>query len=151
MAKNDLQRGGEERPGFPFGKPKPYTPDHVNHLLVEPPKYQASGTITMVSTIGQYFLTLLALLMIGYGCHGWLVDDLWLPRKYSGGDHYHGTSAFLMFMMLASLGGGIIVVAFDRVDLARMRMKGKLLSNLLFAAGMLFMVAGIILSNVWKI
>lgn len=130
-----------EREKHPLGTPRPYTPDHQKVLLEIPAQSGVNRAPTM-EPVWRIGLVLFATLLTGYGLHGVVVDDLYLPGKYSPGDHYHGKSAFCIFMMLASLAGWIITLAVGRYDLARERFSNAWLARLLLAISFAWMVAG---------
>jgi hypothetical protein len=82
----------------------------------------------------------------GYGAYGLVVNDIYLPGNRSPGRHFHGASALMMFMMLASLGVLIITISTSSYDPIRKRMTNGLLYSLLIAAVMCFMLAGFLLA-----
>ena len=135
-----------EREKYPFGKPRPYSPDHPNLLLSEqappPGAHQplTSGWLRP-SLIG------LAVLLVTYGAYGLFVNDLYLPGKRSPGTHYHGVAAFLIFMMLVSLATWIITFALGRTDSLGKQPANKRILKWLAGAGIVFMIAGIYMAS----
>jgi hypothetical protein len=133
-----------ERERYPMGKPRPYTPDHPNLLPEGLPKTQIENP----SPSGWFrlCLVLLAVLAAGYGIHGLLVDDLYLPGKRSRGRHYHGIAAGLIFMMIASLSIWLIAKAFEKFNPVLKQPTNKRLQTGLLTSAVIFMLAGIIVS-----
>lgn len=107
----------QERENYPFGKPRPYTPDHPN-LLTDTLHAPRVDQVRLLSNKARLILVLMAIAMAAYGLHGVLSDDLYFPAKRSAGTHYHGFCAWLMFGMITSVAGALITVAFCRFDVA---------------------------------
>lgn len=125
------------------GTTRPYTPDHHNHLLPQPPPSYAEP-FPLFKGKGQAMLIFLAVLLIGYAGYGLLVDDLYLPGKRASlGQHYHGAAAGMMFMMLLIVAVEIITLALSRYDPIRKRITNQLFIRLLTVAAVVFMVAGV--------
>jgi hypothetical protein len=61
-------------------------------------------------------VVLAALLLVIYGFHGLLVDDIYIPGKRSPGHHYRGARAFVALPMIISFASVLITVAFARYD-----------------------------------
>lgn len=99
--------------------------------------------VKLFSGVPRLALVLLALLVAGYGLHGVLTDDLFLPAKRGPGNHYQGLSAMLMSGMMLSFAGCVIALAFSEIDPVRRRLARPLLPSCLFIATFVFMIAGL--------
>lgn len=82
------------------GKPRPYSKGHRNHLLPNAPP--ACAPVSLLSARIQAFMVVAGALIIIYGIHGLLTDDLFIPGRGTAGRHYQGTDAQLMFAVLVS-------------------------------------------------
>lgn len=134
----------QEREDYPFGKPRPYTSNHVNHLLggLPGPKIE---DIPLFSGTGKFMLILLAVLAGLYGAYGLAIDDLFLPVKHSPGVHYHGIAAWLNFGMILSFSGYLVTMAVSKYDVAQRRMKNKNLLTIWLVSLICFMLAGMLI------
>ena len=132
----------QEREQYPFGKPRPYTPDHPNLLAEGLPKPQIEN-LPLFSGFPKVCLVFLAIVAAAYGTHGLMTDDLYLPAKRSPGTHYHGVAALLIFGMIISFSGCLITVAVSEVDAVRRQITNKVLLTCLFISVIVFMLAGI--------
>lgn len=90
----------------------------------------------------QTVLVLIALLLIGYGAYGLLIDDLYIPTKNSPGHHYHGAGAWMIFLMIVSFAALIVTMAFSRYDLTRRCVTTKRLQSGLSVVMIIFMLFG---------
>lgn len=132
----------QEREDFPFGKPRPYTPDHPNLLAEGLPRNRIED-IPVVSGLSKCMLVFVAILAALYGAHGLATDDLFLPGKYFLGKHYHGAAAWLIFGMIMSFSGSLIAVAFARYDGGQRRTTNIVLCKALLTILISLMLAGL--------
>jgi hypothetical protein len=95
-------------------RPQPYTPGHRNYLLpLEQPVHELRP---LMKSWTRRLVVLAALLLVIYGFHGLLVDDIYIPGKRSPGHHYRGARAFVALPMIISFASVLITVAFARYD-----------------------------------
>ena len=95
-------------------RPQPYTPDHRNYLL--PLNQPVHELRPLMKSWTRRLVVLAALLLVIYGFHGLLVDDIYIPGKRSPGHHYRGARAFVALPMIISFASVLITVAFARYD-----------------------------------
>ena len=131
-----------EREQYPFGKPRPYSPNHPN-LLTEGLITRRAEYVPLVSGIWRVLLVLIALLALAYGIHGVVTDDLYLPGKRSPGTHYQGMAAWLIFGMILSFSSALIAWAFAKMDTLQHKVDNQFLLTCLCVSAILFMLAGI--------
>lgn len=131
-----------ERKKYPLGKPRPYTPYDSNS---EPTEHitQPPEDVPLFSRTGRFILVSIAMLAVGYGVHGLMADDLYLPAKRSAGTHYHGYQAWLIFGMILNLAGWLMTWAFDSMDVVTRKTKNRFLHITLTTSGIAFMVAAL--------
>lgn len=139
----------EELEGYPFGKPRPYTPDHPN-LLAEGLPVSRPENFPLMSGFARFVLICIALGIIVYGVNGLITDDLYLPGKRTLGRHYQGYSSWLMFGMLVSLAGGLLAFTFSEFDAVRREIKNRTLLISVFISTVAFMLAGLILDALYR-
>lgn len=95
-------------------RPQPYTPGHRNYLLpLEQPVHELRP---LMKSWTRRLVVLAALLLVIYGFHGLLVDDIYIPGKRSPGHHSRGARAFVALPMIISFASVLITVAFARYD-----------------------------------
>lgn len=95
-------------------RPQPYTPGHRNYLL--PLNQPVHELRPLMKNWTRRLVVLAALLLVIYGFHGLLVDDIYIPGKRSPGHHYRGAPAFVALPMIISFASVLITVAFARYD-----------------------------------
>jgi hypothetical protein len=59
---------------------------------------------------------LLSIFLIGYGAHGFLTNDLFLPSKHGRGTHLHGTPMILMLISMACAAIALMSTVIDYYD-----------------------------------
>jgi hypothetical protein len=59
---------------------------------------------------------LLSIFLIGYGVHGLLADDLFLPSKHGRGTHLHGIPMVLMLISMACATVALMSTVIDYYD-----------------------------------
>ncbi|MBV7534565.1 hypothetical protein KW842_02175 [Duganella sp. sic0402] len=137
----------QEREGYPFGKPRPYSPNHKN-ILAEGLAGPQIEDMPLFSRKGKFILIFLAILLGLYCVLGLAIDDLFIPVKRSPGVHYRGIAAWLNFGMILSFSGCLITMAISKYEVAQRRVSHKTLLKVLCVSLMCFMLAGIVMGPI---
>lgn len=139
----------QQREQYPFGKPRPYSPDHPD-LLADGLPPRSPPPTPLCSGRSRAVLVCVAVLATGYGCHGVMTGSLYLPEEGGPGTHYHGVAALLLFGMILSFSACLVTVALARVDAVRGRLTSQRLLSVLFGSGIVFMLAGMTVDAVTR-
>jgi hypothetical protein len=65
---------------------------------------------------GRVLSIIFSTLLLGYGIVAFVIDDLYLPGRRSGGMHLHGNSLYIMLAAFACAAANLVSVVVDHYD-----------------------------------
>ncbi len=89
---------------------------------------------------------LLSIFLIGYGVHGLLTDDLFLPSRHGRGAHLHGTPMVLMLIAMACATVALMSAVIDYYDRRDNDRSYKLFARIAGYCGWTFFVLSLVVS-----
>ena len=100
-----------ERAKRPFSA-EPYRPGHKNYL--DPSYLEYCPNRIPLRT--RVFVAFFAAILIAYGLHGLLTDDIFIPGRQSKGIHFQGLPALCLFSAMCLAASACIAVIVDHYD-----------------------------------
>lgn len=93
----------------------------------------------------RWFYGVVAAIAIAYGSYGIWVDDIYIPGKSSGGIHFHGLAAWLVYLGMLCLAANFLSVIVDHLDRRNNERNYRLFARVTCWAGWISYIAALLL------